>query len=302
MAKLSNKTKRRIYTAAIAVLSGVLAVCVGLLIWYTVQSKQSEKLYTDLQNVVDQVRATLPEPTVPALTEPAVTTDSSEPGDTLPPETTEPASTEPASAWVEVTDPDTGETVLILPEYAQLYQMNNDLIGWLEIDGSDIRYPVMQTPDAPDYYLDHDFNKAYSIGGCLFAEEMADVFAPSDNVTIYGHRMSDDSMFNQLLRYQEEKYWRQYPYIRFDTLKERHLYEIVYVFQTTATLGKGFAYHNFVDAYNEYHFYEFVDGCQELTIYNNTARLTYGDKLITLSTCEYSQPNGRFVIVAKRIS
>lgn len=309
MTKLSNKTKRRLYTAAIVVLSVVLAVCIGLLIWYGIQSRQSEKLYTDLQSVVDQARATLPSTTAPAPTRPTQPTQPiqsgtqpTQPEATLPPQTTEPTPTEPVSPWVEVTDPETGETVLVLPEYAQLYQMNNDLIGWLEIDGSDIRYPVMQTPDSPDFYLRHDFNREYSIGGCLYAEEAADVFAPSDNVTIYGHRMSDDSMFNQLLRYQQEEYWRQYPYIRFDTLTERHVYEIVFAFKTTATLGEGLAYHNFVDAYHEYHFYEFIDQCRDLTIYNSSAKLTYGDKLITLSTCEYTRQNGRFVIIAKRIS
>ena len=298
MAKLSNKTKRKIYTAAIVVLSVILAVCIGLLIWYTVQSKQSEALYADLQSVVDQARATLPAPTEPAMTQ----TDPEQTRPSQPEQTVPSQTTEPASPWVEVTDPDTGETVLVLPEYAQLYTMNNDLIGWLEIDGSDIRYPVMQTPDNPDFYLHRDFNGDYSVGGCLYAEEAADVFAPSDNVTIYGHRMSDDSMFNQLIRYRDKLYCAQYPYIRFDTLTEHHTYTIAFVFLTTTTVGQGFAYHNFVDAYDEYHFYNFVDQCRELSIYDTGVKISYGDSLITLSTCEYSQRNGRFVIVAKRIS
>lgn len=301
MAKLTNKTKRRIYTAAVCVLSVVLVVCIGLLIWYGIQSGKSEKLYSDLQTMVDAARpsVTRPVPAVPpALSDPT----GPQPTDqtTLPPET-EPQATEPESPWVEVTDPETGETVLVLPEYAPIYELNNDLVGWLRIPGSDINYPVMQTPDNPDYYLHHDFNGEYSIGGCLYAEEAADVFKPSDNITIYGHRMTDDSMFNQLLRYQEKEYYEQYPYIYFDTLTERHTYEIVFAFKTTANVG-GIPYHEFVDAYNEYDFHDFVDTIRPVSIYNNGVKFTYGDKLLTLSTCEYTRDNGRFVIIARRIS
>ena len=304
MAKLSNKSKRRIYTALIAVLSVTLAVSVGLLIWYGIQSRHSKNLYTDLQSMVESARptATVPQvrPSATEPTEPAAATDPS----TQPtqPVRTEPPETEPTSPWVEVTDPETGETVQILPEYAPVYERNNDLIGWLRIPGSDINYPVMQTPDNPDYYLTHDFNREFSFGGCLYAEEGADVFAPSDNVTIYGHRMTDDSMFNQLLRYREKEYYEQYPYIHFDTLTERHTYEIIFAFKTTSVQGEGIPYHNFVDAYNEYDFHHFVDSIRSVSIYNNGVKFTYGDKLLTLSTCEYSQENGRFVIIARRIS
>lgn len=297
MAKLTNKTKRRIYTAAICVLSVILAVCVGMLIWYGIQSRRSGQLYSQLQSMVDAVRpsVTRPVPTEPSATTGPAQSQPAEPSETVPEET------EPESPWVEVTDPETGETVLVLPEYAAVYELNNDLVGWLQIPGSDIDYPVMQTPDNPNYYLHHDFNREYSIGGCLYAAEKADVFKPSDNITIYGHRMTDDSMFNQLLRYQEKEYYEQYPYIYFDTLTERHTYEIVFVFKTTANVG-GIPYHQFVDAWNEYDFYDFVDTIRPVSIYNNDASFTYGDKLLTLSTCEYTRDNGRFVVVAKRIS
>ncbi len=293
MAKLSAKTQRKIYSVLIAVLSVILACCIGLLIWYGAESRQSEKLYSNLQSMVDAVKSTLPirtEPSDPVQTE--ATTESA----------AQPEETEPTSPWVEVTDPETGEILQILPEYAEIYQMNNDLVGWIRIEGSDINYPVMQTPNNPDYYLKRDFNGEHSFGGTLYAEEEADVFAPSDNVTIYGHRMNDDSMFNQLIRYQDEAYFQKYPYIQFDTLKERHVYEIVFVFKTSANLGQGFAYHNFVNARDLYEFYDFVDRCRELTFYNSSAKLTYGDKLLTLSTCEYTLDNGRFVVVARRIS
>ena len=74
------------------------------------------------------------------------------------------------------------------------------------------------------------------------------------------------------------------------------------VFTTTASVGEGFRYHQFIDAYTEEEFNEFVSTCKELAFYETGITPKYGDKFITLSTCEYSQKNGRFVVVAKRIS
>ena len=106
-----------------------------------VQSRQSQDKYNDLADMVQNAKPTEPPP------------PSDGPGE---PDVTEPP-TEPPSPWVEVTDPETGETVLVLPEYAELYEMNNDVVGWLAIEGTQINYPVMQTPDSRDYYLHRDF-------------------------------------------------------------------------------------------------------------------------------------------------
>ena len=47
-------------------------------------------------------------------------------------------------------------------KYGALFEQNNDFVGWISIDETSIHYPVMQTPDNPDYYLKHGFDKAYS--------------------------------------------------------------------------------------------------------------------------------------------
>ena len=108
-------------------------------------------------------------------------------------------------------------------------------------------------------------------------------------------------MFGQLENYMDKSFFPDHRYIYFDTLTEIHTYEIIAVFKTSGTTGKGFAYHTFVDAENEEDFNEYVSTCKELSLYKIDATAQYGDKLITLSTCEYSQANGRLVIVAKRL-
>ncbi len=87
-----------------------------------------------------------------------------------------------------------------------------------------------------------------------------------------------------------------------DTLYEMHTYKIMAVFLTTATVDQGFAYHRFENAADGAEFESFVTRCKQLSLYDTGVEAAYGDKLITLSTCEYSQSNGRLVVVAKRIA
>lgn len=208
---------------------------------------------------------------------------------------------------VEPTDPaqtpvqDTEDTEQILPEYAQLYAINNDLVGWITIEDTVIDYPVMQRREEKDYYLYRDFYGAENIHGCIYVREQCDVFAPSDNVVIYGHRMKDGTMFRQLLEYEDQSFYEEHSTITFNTLYERHTYQIIAVFKTTMDY-RGFAFHHFNDAIDEEQFNDYVEKCMELALYDTGESAVYGDQLITLATCEYSEYAGRMVIVAKRIS
>ena len=175
------------------------------------------------------------------------------------------------------------------------------MVGWIELEGTKLNYPVMQTPDRENYYLKRDFYGNYSSRGCIYVDENCDVFTPSDNVTIYGHNMYDGSMFTALLRYHSKTFLENNPYIIFNTLLERRTYEVIAVFTTTASVGEGFRYHTFIDADSEEEFNDFVRTCKRLSLHDIEATAEYGDKLITLSTCEYTQTNGRFVVVARLV-
>ena len=278
--------KKILYCAVMVALVAVFAYSVYTLITYYVNSQKNTEVYDNLaQLVADRPTIPLPKPSDPE-------------GDA-----TQPEATEPEEVLITVRDPETGETRKVLPEYAQLYTMNPELVGWISIDGTKVNYPVMQSDmDNANYYLKHDFEGKYSAHGCIYVNEAADVFAPSDNVTIYGHRMNDHSMFGQLGLYTSKAFWEDHQYIRFDTLQERHLYQVISVFSTTASLGQGFAYHHFVDARSEEEFNAFIRQCMALDYYDTGITAEYGDKLITLSTCEYTNNNGRLVVVAKRIT
>lgn len=274
--------KKRTYNILICLFAAIFLVSAGILGKYYYDAYQQQKNYDELT----QLRQKAPTAARPLLPENA----------------TEQEDIPYKNPLVEIAHPETGEMVVLLEEFAELYQKNPDLIGWIKIPGVGIDYPVMQKPEKKDYYLNRDFNRKKSSHGCIYVQEESDVFSPSDNVTIYGHRMKDDSMFGNLDKYLKKSFWKKNPYVYFDTLTGLHTYEIIAVFTTTATKGEGFAYHRFINAENEKAFDDYVAQCKELAIYDTGITAQYGDKLITLSTCEYTQTNGRLVIVAKRIA
>jgi len=264
--------KKHLYTALLYLFAATLLVSGVLLGIYWLGGRQQEQRYEELSQLLPSVERPLP----PAEGE------------------TAPAATEPETVTVGGRE--------MLPRFAQLYELNPDIIGWLSIPGTKVDYPVMQTPEDPEYYLKRNFDKKSSARGCIFAQGEADIFAPSDNITLYGHHMKDGSMFSGLDKYKKQAFFEEHPYIYFDTLEATQTYEIVAVFKTTVSIGEGFHYHQFVDAGDEAEFHEYVARCKELAFYDTGVDAQYGDKLITLSTCEYSQTNGRLVVVAKQVA
>ena len=273
--------KKWIYRLLIVIFSLTLVISIGALAIHYISLSIQNSRYRELSQMMGQ---TTPRPTVdPTPDNTAVPTDPTEP------------------PLVTVINPETGEEISLLPEFAQLYEMNPHIVGWIRIPGTDIDYPVMQTPQDQDYYLKRNFDREHSAQGSIYAREECDVFAPSDNITLYGHRMRDGSMFGQLDKYMDPEFCRENPYIYFDTLTGLHTYQILSVFLTTSSVDEGFHYHLFVDATDATEFDSFIATCKGLSLYDTGVDAVWGDKLITLSTCEYSQINGRLVIVAKRI-
>lgn len=187
----------------------------------------------------------------------------------------------------------------LLGVYRELHGYNSDFVGWIRVPGTEINYPVMQSPDSPNYYLRRNFEKAYSNLGTPYLQENCDI-RTCDNLIIYGHHMLDGGMFSDLEVYKKRKFFQQHKYVRFDTLDELGLYEVMAVIITTAYQADSFQYYNYVES-NELTFNTYVQECKQRALYDTGMDAEYGDKLITLSTCEYSSDNGRLIVVAKKI-
>ncbi|MBS7339952.1 MAG: class B sortase [Lachnospiraceae bacterium] len=191
----------------------------------------------------------------------------------------------------------------ILPEYQMLYEKNKKLIGWLKIDDTIIDYPVMQTSNN-EYYLDHNFNQEYDKNGSIFMDYNCSVYPRSTNLIIYGHHMKSGKMFGQLQKYAKESYYKEHKIIQFDTIYEKGTYEIMYVFRSQVFNENDmvFKYYQFINANSGVEFDSYMDEMKKISLYETGVNAKYGDSLITLSTCDNSQEDGRFVVVAKKIT
>lgn len=181
-----------------------------------------------------------------------------------------------------------------------LYLLNSDVVGWIRIEGTNINYPVMQNSE---YYLRRNIYKEYSTYGTPFLADYCNINL-SDNLIIYGHHIKSGMMFADLDKYKSYDYYLNHKTIKLyklqgtETIEEE--YKIISCFKTTVNKG-GFKYYNFFNATSEADYNSFLEQCRELSFYNTEDTAKYRDKLITLSTCEYSLNNGRMVVVAKKI-
>lgn len=183
-----------------------------------------------------------------------------------------------------------------------LKKENEDIIGWLEIPNTKINFPVVQGTDN-QYYMTHTYKKEESKDGSIFLDKDYNWDLPSSNLLLYGHNNKNGNMFQGLLNYKQESYYNEHPDIRFTTLTDDSEYEIISVFLSRVYYtneNNVFRYYYFINAENEEQYNYYIEESKKASLYDTGKTAKYGEQLLTLSTCEYSQGDGRFVIVAKK--
>ena len=201
---------------------------------------------------------------------------------------------------VEEKQTDKTDTMLKVEE---LQKSNQDVKGWIKIDNTIIDYPVVQGSD-DDYYLTHNYKKEKNKYGSIFLKSKCDLNAINSNLIIYGHNMKDAEMFNSLLKYADKTFYDEHKRINITTESEERQYEIVAVFKSRVFYKDEqnvFRYYNYINFENENKYNEYINNVKKEQLYDTGISANYGEQLITLITCEYSQENGRMIVVAKKI-
>ena len=249
----------------------VAAGCLGYLGFYSYYNKRTADNYRELSELKDK-----PAPSA--------------------------ADTEAAQQFQYTLD-DERESREVLEEFKNLLNVNQKLIGWVKIDDTNIDYPVMQTSDN-EYYLTHNLNQEYDRNGSIFLDKDCEVEYPSTNLILYGHHMRSGQMFGGLDKYEDKSYWEAHPYIQFDTIYDRGTWQIMYVFRSRVYSQEEivFKYYQFIDVNSEQEFESNMQEMAALSLYDTGVTAQYGDRLLTLSTCDYEENNGRFVVVAKKVA
>lgn len=184
----------------------------------------------------------------------------------------------------------------------KLQEQNSDIVGWIEVEGTNINYPVLQGEDN-GYYMNHNYKKEENTYGSIFLDKDYDWSIPSSNLLLYGHNLQNGELFHDILNYKDKSYYEEHPVIRFTTEKEDSEFEIISAFYSRVYYKSEtnvFRYYYFINADNEEEYNEFIENAKESSIYDTGKTAEYGDQLITLSTCSYHTEDGRFAVVARK--
>ena len=203
---------------------------------------------------------------------------------------------------IENSEPQNKETERML-QVKQLKEENADIVGWLEIENTTINYPVLQGTDN-EYYMTHNYKKGKSKNGSIFLNADYDWNIASNNLLIYGHNLGNGTMFQELLKYESESYYKQHPKIRFTTVEDDSEYEIISAFKSRVYYKSEknvFRYYYFINSKSQEEYNQFVKNAKNASLYPIEATASYGDQLITLSTCSYYVEDGRFAVVGKKV-
>lgn len=193
-----------------------------------------------------------------------------------------------------------------LPKYQEMKKQNSDFEGWIIADGTNVNYPVVQTVNDTEYYLYRDFQGNYSKPGTIFLSNVADLYKPSDVVTVFGHNMKDGTMFGSVRRYEDKQFLEEHDSIWIDSLEGRRKFKVTHVMKIRVdVVGQDdvFPYYNYSNFIDKSDFKQFIKQCNAHSIYDTGRTVKYGDKFVILSTCEYSYDDGsgRLVVMGKEI-
>ncbi|WP_051208760.1 class B sortase [Butyrivibrio sp. WCD3002] len=198
-------------------------------------------------------------------------------------------------------DPEEENTNLVTLKMEYLTKKNSDMKGWLRIQGTVIDYPIMFKEDDNDYYLEHDFFKNADRNGLLVLDKRCNSDLNDNHLLIHGHNMKSGAIFGTLKYFKDEQYMRKHQAFELDTATEQRFYEVIAVLDTSANGENGFKYSDYINLDDKETFDTYVANLKARSLHKIAATATYGDELLTLSTCDYTMKNGRLLVVAKRV-
>ena len=179
--------------------------------------------------------------------------------------------------------------------FQPLLAINEDIVGWLRIEGTRIDHPVVQASDN-SYYLDRNVKREKSKRGAIFMDYRNRGDGEDLNTVIYGHSFKDGSMFGELSNYKKKAYFQEHPHVELDLLDEKTRWQIFSVYIYSPAEGSFML--SFTDS-KDYSRYLAESG--KRSMYPTGVEVSTSDTILTLMTCSYEFNNARLVIQAKKI-
>lgn len=177
-----------------------------------------------------------------------------------------------------------------------LKAVNSDYCGWLDIPGTSISYPVVQSEDNVEY-LTRSFEGKKRSSGSIFVDANIRDIKKTRNLVIHGHNMKSGSMFAMLPSYKNISYYNKHPFIYLYTPDETMVYQVISAYTLKHDANEEVAYQG-VFADNE-DFNNFVSGLLNRSVIDTNVDGIDEEQILTLSTC-VNHSTSRFIVHAVR--
>lgn len=181
--------------------------------------------------------------------------------------------------------------------FEELLKHNDEVVGWITMDGTQIDYPILQSENNIDY-LTKDYNDRVTRAGSIFLDFRNDITSENKNTVVYGHRMKDGSMFQHLTKFLDEDFLKKHQTFEYDTLYDSYEAEIFSVYNTLTDF-------NYIqtDFSEEEKYAELLKKMKDKSRFKTDIEVNPDDLIITLSTCDYEldENEGRLVVHAKLV-
>lgn len=180
-------------------------------------------------------------------------------------------------------------------DFDALRQISPDVQAWLCLPDSVIDYPVVQGRDN-DYYLHHLLDGSENPGGSVFFDFRNTLDFSEYNTLIYGHNMSDGSMFHTLPQFKNQSYFDRHPYLYLNTPGGDYRLE---VFACFVTWHDSRVYIRDFGSRTE--FMEWYELMRSYSDVSSDVEVGPDDRIVTLSTCSYEYDDARYVLMTKLV-
>lgn len=204
---------------------------------------------------------------------------------------------------VQVLEPTVKEEtpVEVSIDFASLKKINKDIYAWIDIEDTNVHYPIVQSPTDDSYYLEHTIEGVKGYPGSIYTERVNAKDFSDFNTVIYGHDMKDGSMFKHLHKFEDPEFFETHDTVTIYTEKEIKTYRI---YAAIVFDNRHLMYHfNNDDIEDRKAFIQAINGARNMkNLYREGMTIDENSKLITMSTCITGQPDKRYLVVAEEIA
>ena len=187
-------------------------------------------------------------------------------------------------------------------QYRELFLQNPDLVGWVMVDGTKIDYPVMWTPEEPEFYSHRGFDKKESQNGLPFMDQSSNISEYGGNLIIYGHNNENHKAFSDIVKYTDEKFFSNSHNIVITTERGKQLvYEPILLAHIDIDQGNFFPYHTWINWSTEKNATVYYEKLGAYAVMDKKVRVGDSTRLLTLSTCDNALNNARYILVARNV-